>query len=339
MAVKYPPSRQLMADLQKKKFEKKYLFLGEEESEKDKAIDIIRKTLLPGEEDRRNYSGIFHIENDEFAAGVDFALSSSMFGPGRFCVMRNIDSLKSSQASQNLLRDLLSTLPDSTTLVMTSIKTASPSIIKEDLLGSISTFQFWKPFDRDIMTYIRSSLKKDSIDIDEEAVALIVERTGSDMRKIDEALDLLRFGKGRGSVDATVVRNLIEDSHESSIFRFIDLLFLKKRACIAELKKLLEEGTAELLILNRVAHQAEMLERYHISIGSGQGTEQAIKSAGVYIKKQADFIESSTIFPPEAVRKIFPLIARADRSLKSSRTTDHLTANPVLELCVSILSL
>jgi len=339
MAVKYPPSRQLMADLQKKKIERRYLFLGEEESEKDRAIETIRSFLLPDPDDRRNYSGLFHIENDELSPAVDFALSPVMFGPGKVCVMRNIDSLKSSAQAQNLLKELVSNLPDSTTLVMTSTKNSPPSMIRDDMLLSFAVFQFWKPYERDIMTYIRSSLRKNGMDIDEEAISLIADRTGGDMRVIDEALDLLRFGGAKKTVNAETVRNLVEDSRESSIFRFIDLLFLKRRTCIAELKKMLDEGTAELLILNRIAHQAEMLERYHMSILDGMTREEALRAAGVYAKKQQEFLESADIFPSDSVRKIFPFIARVDRELKSFRPSDNLAGNPLLGLCSAILSL
>jgi DNA polymerase III delta subunit len=92
--VKYPNSKKLMADLAKKDLRRMYLFMGEEEGEKDKCIAAISSILFSSQGDAGIYTGRFHCENDELMQAADFALSGSMFSPARLCVMYNIDGVK-----------------------------------------------------------------------------------------------------------------------------------------------------------------------------------------------------------------------------------------------------
>jgi DNA polymerase III delta subunit len=94
VTVKYPNAKLFRQELERHRLDPAYLFLGEEEGEKDKYINRIIEMALPDQYMRTNAAGRFHIENEEFNSAVDFALSPSMFSSCRVCVMYNLNGLQ-----------------------------------------------------------------------------------------------------------------------------------------------------------------------------------------------------------------------------------------------------
>ena len=121
--VKYPTSKQLSKELEKNKLENIYIFLGEEDGEKEKIIEKILEIIFKDNKDKKNHIGKFNIyNNDDLISAADFALSGSMFSSEKACIIKNINNIKSADSSKLVFNDLISNLPLSTTLIMTSDK-------------------------------------------------------------------------------------------------------------------------------------------------------------------------------------------------------------------------
>ena len=104
---KFPDSRQLLVELKDKKLRKIYLFLGEEDGEKEK---IIRKIIdmAIADDDEKNYStGRFHMEYDEINSAIEFVSSGSMFSRTKVCVILNVNSIKARSKEAQLFNNLL----------------------------------------------------------------------------------------------------------------------------------------------------------------------------------------------------------------------------------------
>ncbi len=335
MALKYPNTKQLKQELDGEKLAARYLFLGEEEGEKDKFISRIMKMVFPDERERSAASARYHIENDEFLSAVDFALSPSMFSSRRVCVMYNIDSLQVSKHGA-MFSELIFNLPDSTLLIMTAMQNVPPGFMKADTLSSLHVFQFWRYFDNDIRNYIKMSFRRLGIAIDDLAVDLIIERAGNDIKKIDDAIDMIRFS-GASVIRAESVSAIVDDQKDSSVFEFVDFLFKRDKKSLALLKKLMESGTPELKIVYMILRQAEMIEQYYAFMEGGLSPEEAAKQAGVYSKNRDNFRRYTEAFPPEMLRRLFTLTSCADYRLKSGAGREGLTANPVFDLSERII--
>jgi len=334
---KYPSSKVFKKELEGKKLSRLYLFMGEEEGEKDKFIQKILDLTFQNSEERNNSTGRFHIENDEFLAAADFALSQSMFSSTRVCIMRNIESLKSTKNNKLIFKDIMENLPDDTSLIMTTIKNRPPDFIPAAFLDKTKVVQFWKFFDNDIYNYIKAELKKTNLNIEEKALNLLIELTGKDIKKIDDALEMIKYSGQSDIITQNTIADLIHDVRNVSVYDFIDSLFKKQKRALHLFKKTLEEGTPEGRIFYEITRQVETLERYYILIEEGNNIDEAIKKCGIYSKNRDNFLSYTRLFPADKVKKIFKLITKADYKRKSGSSSKELVASPLFNLITEML--
>jgi DNA polymerase III delta subunit len=335
MPVKYPNSKQFKRELDSDQLEQGYLFLGEEEGEKDKCINRIIVMAFKDQSERARATGRFHIESDEFMSAAQFALSPSLFSERRVCVMNNIDSLayaKHGAVFQELVRDL----PDSAILIMTSRENKPPAFM-DQALDRFKVVQFWRYFDNDIHTYITASIRRLGLSIDEQALDILIERTGNDIKKIDDAIEMIRFSGEIGLVSADTVKNFIDDVKDVSVFDFVDALFRGDHRALALFKKVHEDGTPDLRVMYQIMRQAEMIENYYALVEGGMPPEEAMSKAGVYSKHREKFWRYTESFPRERLMRVFTMITGTDYKLKSGSASKELVANPVFNLVSDML--
>jgi DNA polymerase III delta subunit len=141
MQVKYPNAKQFKRELDGDRLEHLYLFLGEEEGEKDKCINRIMVMAFSDPSERSHASSRFHMESDEFMTAADFALSPSMFSSRRVCVMYNIDALRTPVTTRFL--ELVNELPDTAILILTTREIRPPAFMNP-LLDRFKVVQFWR---------------------------------------------------------------------------------------------------------------------------------------------------------------------------------------------------
>jgi DNA polymerase III delta subunit len=330
--------KQLRSELNSGKIYTRYLFTGEEEGDKEKIIQRIRTSLFPEPGEARISTGTFHAEQDELLQAADFALSTSMFSRKLLCIIKNIDRLKQSKSSSTLLDDLLTGLPLSTTLILTTRKNKPPVILKKELISDFRTVQFWRYFENDLSRYAVSKFNNAGVPVSGEAVDQILKYTGRDIKKVDDAVELLIDSGIKGEISREDVMRVVADTRESSLFDFAESLFLKNNESLNMLKKILEEGrSSELSILGIITRQAEMIEKYHSLIIEGADINSAIKACGVFDSKREVFLRSTEMFGKESIKKIFTLISKTDRRIKSESSRKSLINNPVFALASDII--
>jgi DNA polymerase III subunit delta len=334
MTTKYPNAKQFKRELDGDRLEQRYLFLGEEEGEKDKCINRIMVMAFDDPGERSHASGRYHIENDEFLNGADFILSTPLFSSKRVCVMYNIDSLAS--ARQGSFQEMVRDIPGQSILILTTREVRPPAFMAP-VLDRFKVVQFWRYFDNDIYNYIIAAIRKLGLRIDENAVDLLVERTGNDIKKIDDAIDMIRYSGETGTVDADLVKNCIDDVKDASVFDLVDALFRKDARALALCRKVREDETPELRILYLILRQAEMLETFYALVADGVPPEEAMSRAGVYSKNKEKFWRYTEAFPRDRLRSVFARISGTDYSLKSGTVSKDLIASPVFNLVSEML--
>jgi len=335
--VKFPNSKKLKKELNAKKLDSIYLFMGEEEGEKEKFINKIIDLVFKDNKNKGNNTGRFHIENDEFLSAADFALSQSLFLPEKVCIMLNIDRIGSNKNDVLIFKEMLETIPDFTILIMTTAGNRPPGFIGSNDLKKIKVVQFWRYFDEDIYHYIEMNFKKLQIRIDDDAVNLLIELTGNDIKKIDDAIDMIKYSGETGIINSETIKYYINDVKSISVFNLVDSLYKKEKSVLKLLKKLIDEGTQELFILAMIQRQADIIEKYFSLIDSGMSSDEAVKSCGVYSRNRMNFIEHVKQFSPGKVKKLFPLISFADLQIKSRGITKDFLSNPIYNLVAGIL--
>ncbi|MCU0847589.1 MAG: DNA polymerase III subunit delta [Spirochaetes bacterium] len=337
MTQKYPSSSQFRRELDRGRLDRIYLFLGEEEGEKDKFINLITGLVLGGSDDPSGSVGRFHAENDELMQAADFALSQSMFSNSRLCILRNVEAMKNPRSSERLFSEMIDDLPESTRIIMTSANNRPPDFIPAGLLDKMKIVQFWRYFDRDLYNYVRINARKNGVDMDDRAIDLLIELTGKDIRKIDDALDMIKYSGESRAVDSEIIRSYISDVKEVSVYDFLDLLFKRDRMAFRYFKKLMDDGTPELLVLGRILWQAELLEKYHAQISDGALPDEAMKNCGVTTRNRDNFLAYARTMPADRIRPLFFHIGRADARIKSG-SYSTLASNPLFDLVHDVVS-
>jgi len=342
---KYPASRQFTAELEKGVKEKVFLFLGEEEGEKDKVINTMLSRIFKNNEDRVQNTGRYYINEDknsqEDFTAADFALSGSMFSDRRACIIRNIENIKVNDTVKNIMDDMMTSIPDGTLIIMTSSANQAPAWIEKKYESIVHTVQFWKNFDSDLLNYIRKNLNDKKITFEDRIIHLLIALTGNDIKKIDEMLDMISLTAKDVPLNETLIRDLAGEMREITVFEFTDSLFLKEKKSLLFLKKLLDDGTAELLILNMITRQADTIEKYYTLLDEKNNREEALAKLGLATSKlkQEKFTSMIKKTDRENLKKIYPLAAKAEYSLKSSSTGASIISNPVFILASEILLL
>lgn len=343
---KFPTSKQFAAEIKKGLKHSIYLFLGEAEGDKDKLINQMLEQHFTDPEDRRNNTGRFFINDDrnaaeELLAAADFAMAGSMFSTKRVCIIRNFENVKSNEQSKTVIKDMISGLAEGTVMIITTAENKPPALLDKYPDNIIHAVQFWKQFDNELFSYIKKTLTDKSISIEERHIPLILDLTGSDIRKIDELIDMIGYSAGDIKLTESVIRDLAGDVKEMSVFDFTDSLFRKEKKSLTYLRRLLEEGTAELLILNMIIRQADALEKYYGFLDAKLGQDEALLKLGIASGKirREKFLDISRRFTRENLRKFYPLAARTEYSIKSSGTSESLAGNPVFVLAAEIVAM
>ncbi|HSV98034.1 MAG TPA: DNA polymerase III subunit delta [Spirochaetota bacterium] len=334
---RFPIARELYAELDKKRVARAYLFLGEDEGEKDKAVRRIAALVLSGPGAEHSL-GRFHCEMGELMQAADFTLNRSMFSDARICVLLNIDAIPAGAANTALLAEVFGSLSDSTVLVMTTRANSPPGRIGASAIPGMKVYHFWPPFENDLVAYIVRALEPEGISIDARPARALVDLLGRDVRAVDGALEKLR-NAGVARVTEETVRSLIGGEKDYSLFEFVDALYRGDRSSPGLLKNLIENNCPELLILNQMARQADSIERYHLAVRAGDGEDEALQKASVPPRAGKAFLELARRNPIIKIKRIYPLLHKADFALKSYRVSKSVVAGPLFDLSREMLAL
>lgn len=338
-ALKFPNSKHLKNDLSAGKISHKYLFLGEEDGEKDKFISAIIEMAISDPEERRVSVSRFHADNNELMAAASYALSSSMFSSQRLCVIYNIEGISQNAPMKDLFNELIDELPADMILIMTSSENRPPKFIDQKKIDSLKVVQFWRYFDSDLRNYITTSLSKHAIRLDEGAMNHLIDMSGKDIKRIDDAIDALVYSGLNGNLSIKDTRPFLEDVKEVSIFELVESVFTAGKKSLYLLKKIIDDGAPELYVINMIIRQAEIIEKYHDSINKGLISEDALKKCGITERGKDQFIRQISIFSPRMIKRVFPMITICDHAVKSYRPSREFIASPAVDLVYSIISL
>ncbi len=335
--VRYPTPKQLSADLNAGPPESIYLFMGEEEGEKEKYIAKMKSMLFSGAGDAAQHTGRFHIEFDELMKAADFCLSQSMFSAKKLCVMLNIERIHSGSPHLALFRELLRDLPDHTHLVMTTAENKVPACVDVESQARIRIFQFWKHFERDLAAYASRRLSESGVGLDADLVSLLVELSGRSVKVLDDAVERIKSFNADKAMTREALLDIIADERSATLFEFSDALFRGQKRALDLLKKLLENNWNEFLILSHLVRQTEHVERFHAQARDGIDPDESLRRIGVPARRRNDMIEWARRNPPEKIKALFPMLQEADAALKSPRPSRSMVAHPLFELAAALV--
>ena len=335
---KFPNSKIAAQSLSKGELSTSYLFLGEELGEKERFISII-SDLYFGKKTppEQRLLSTFFAQNGEVPAAAGFTLSSSMFDPKKICVLNDIEKI-TIKGEQILVADMVRDIPDSTLLVLISGENNPPKYLSEETIGQLQPVVFWRMFENELQTHITQAFKEKGRIIEAAAARRIVSLTGRDLKKVNAAIDRVLIGTEENPVSEQTVISLIADEKEISIFELTDAILKRRKDSFRLLRKVLDEGSADLQILAILEREAKRIELYHDLKGKGLSHDDAIGELHINPKGMDDFLAYLRVFPEPAIREFMVLLSKADYAAKSSSYSSSILSGSIAGLIASTLA-
>ncbi len=142
-----------------------------------------------------------------------------------------------------MFRDCVANIPDASYVIFDTQENKPPSLIPADSMKSIPAVQFYRPFAENCKTYIYKKCNSLKLTITEEATDHLVEFTASNMKEIDDILNLISFSE-TANITIEFLDGFLINERRSIEFEFVDTFFLKDKNALI----LFQEAYRETLI-------------------------------------------------------------------------------------------
>lgn len=326
----------LQSALKKKELSRIYCFCGNEQSQKNEAAALIASLIFASSNPLdHTIATYFAYENVELACRA--AASVPLFGGSTLFIIKHCELAGVSKKTQAMLRDCLQTIPESSYIIFSTHENKPPALIPSDLHNDISIVQFYKPFEENFKSYILKKCKHLSLEINEDALNLLVEYTENDTKEIDDILSLISL-----SDTATITKDSVSGfavhEREAIEFEFVDMFFLKDKRTWSLYLASSERTISPILLLSLLFTHAQKIESYHLKVSEGIPSDELMKELKIYGKRQKVFAKQTSIYPLDTIRSLISALYRYDMMLKSYRYEGLLQKNPLLDLILQYSS-
>ena len=234
------------------------------------------------------------------------------------------------------LVELLEALPPTTDAVFLDGK-LTPS---NPLRGAIrklgperATVREFPALRRDALdAWVRQRAEAKGAQIEQRAVALLVEHVGSDLWTLDSEIEKLAIYCAGRPVTAEDVGALVSQTREASIFALVDAVMENRTdAALKVMSRLLGGGTTAQAQIAMIARQARMValaqELARSQVARDDWGKRLGTSSDFVVRKVAD---QARRFPPEAVRRLYGLLVEADLAMKTGGASDELALTELI---------
>lgn len=224
------------------------------------------------------------------------------------------------------LEGYLPTLPETSRLFFVEDETLQPShpilkLAKQEGQKRAYVRHFRAP--RDLAGWVRRRAEAKGGTLSSEAVAMLVDLVGDDLRLLDQEIEkLILYADGRPATTDDV-HVLVSRAIETSIFDLVDCLGQNQAGRALELlRQLLDEGKEPLYVLAMLARQVRILVQVSELRGQGKNESEIVRRMGLHpypVKKaisQARYLEMAQL---ESAHR---LLIETDWAIKTGEMED-----------------
>ena len=180
--------------------------------------------------------------------------------------------------------------------------------------------------------WVRQRAEAKGAQIEQRAVALLVEHVGSDLWTLDSEIEKLAIYRAEGPITAEDVSALVSQTREASIFALVDAVMENRTdAALKVMSRLLGGGTTAQAQIGMIARQARMValaqELGRTKVAQGEWGKRLGTGSDFVVRKVT---EQARRFPPEAVRRLYGLLVEADLAMKTGGASDELALTEMI---------
>lgn len=324
-----------------------YVFHGDDEFSRAEAIARLRHEMDPvvGELNTTFFDG-----RDLSMSALRAACDTVPFMTGvRLVIVRDLISSagggKGSRSERSepvgdadRLRDLesyLPQLPESTRLVFDESRSLPDKhpLLRLAVSSGAYVRAFTVPKGTELEQWIGERARKKGVSIAREAISLLANYVGSNLRLLDQELEkLATYLGGQGTIGVRDVELLVSSVQEANIFHMVDALGARDgRRALQLLHRLLGEGKAPLYLLTMIVRQFRLLLLARELDALGTPAAEMARQMDVKPFAVGKLLQQATRFRPSDLKAILGQLLDIDVGIKTGQVDGPLA----LELFVT----
>lgn len=334
--------RQARLELKKGKLHSLYLFSGSEEILKEELlaemIELLRQRGLDPELQRldgkklgwtellREYSQLTIFSQGRLMLVKDApyfqtAASGNAKGPAKQEVFPSKKRLPENLPEEHEFAAILADQTRNTLLVFSVPDVDRRRKLSRYLEKKGVLIDFPAPQGAMLLRWIRDELSREAIEIDEDALGMLLQRSGENLSVLKKELEKLTVYLGaKKHVDCSAVEKIVAENAESNIFRLVDELGRKNGvAAVNHLMKMRRQNEHPLRILAMITRHFRLL--YHAALLQQQGVTVAKLPAALQVPPFAaqKLLEQLPKISSESLPRIIILLKETDVRIKTGR--------------------
>jgi DNA polymerase-3 subunit delta len=338
---------QFLGRMKKRELAPAYLFVGPEAYQRRTCREALLQAAL-GDADRDNAVTRYDLNEVELAEVIDDARSLSLFASDRAILVRNAEAaLPKGRTAEDSEEESPRGQAD---LLASYLRDASPGVVlafdcdRYDLEGDDKakldrvrkfyaaihdTVEMRRYTVEEAAAEVARLSKRAGLEIEPDAVALLIESLAADMARIAVEIEKLALYAGPGrAVTTEDIGALVPDARATTIFVLVGALGRRDRArALAVLDTLVKEGAYLPLALSFLAGQFRLaLAAKEANLRSPQQIQAHFTRAGlpVWSSRAEQVYQTVSKFSGEQLRRGMELVYEADKSLRDRPPDDRI---------------
>lgn len=306
---------------------------SEEDFFVEEGLDLIKQQKIDEALKDFNYD-LFYGRETDASRIFDIVETLPMMAEQRLVIVRRAHELKDNDW-KTLSPALLRPAP-STFLVFVGDKPDSRKSFYKDYFHEISHFHFNKPYDSEFPQWVKYICKPLKLQIDNDAIQLLMQIVGSNLLEIKNELTKLSLYIGsRSKITANDVMTVASRIRLQNVFDLTDAIGKSDQAralmCLADL---LEDGQNEVSILAMIHRHIKLLRQTRLGETHGYSGRDLSTFAGVPHFFLKDYLQQARLWSDRKIEKTYKVLHDTDKALKSSPISSHIwLENFILQTC------
>ena len=239
-------------------------------------------------------------------------------------------SAKSNQKDDyRLWVERISSLPESTILVLVDGKLGSDNPLLKELSGKASVKTFPLLGKTRLRQWIEKRVRGEKGNISPQATDLLAQLVGSDLWSAQHEISkLVLFAKGR-PIEEEDVKKLVAYAQQTSVFTMVDAI-LELEAGLAQrsLEELLDRGAAPAYLMVMLSRQTRMIARVKELKNQGKSEMEIQNRLGLtseYAFRKT--LAQANRFTTERIKEIYQRLLQTDLAIKTGKYDGELALN------------
>ncbi len=312
----------LMEDIKKGQFKNVYLLMGEEVYLRNQYRKKLKDALLDPEDTMNR--AVFEGKGIQVREVIDLAETMPFFAD------RRVIELSDSGFAKNAcpeLADYIPEIPKSTCLILTESEVDKRGRVYKAVKKEGRVVEFKRQDDRTLARWVLGILNREERKITEETMQVFLQRTGSDMERIDRELEkLLCYTLGREVIETEDVEAVCTEQTENRIFDMIQAITEQNQRkaldLYADLLAMKEPPMRILYLITRQFHQLLQLKEME---GQGMERGEMAKAAGVPPFAVSKYMAQCRKFSKKQLRQAVEDCVDTEERVKTGQMGDQIS--------------